>query len=111
MIAIPNNRAELLSLEKENNIIVKLNSTGNLSGLVPAYRKIAKWIGYKDEWQILFVASRQYHTLIDDVVKSSINYDLMMQSLKDTYTDSFGRIAKTFNKEQDAINYLLNDKK
>jgi hypothetical protein len=106
MISIPNNQAELKALEKANNFIVKLNSTGKLTGLVPAYKKVSRWIGHKDEWEVFFIAAKQYHTLIEDKLKADIGYDVLMNNLKAEYKDSFNRIAKIFATEQAAINYL-----
>lgn len=109
MIAIPQTHEDVMALEKANNIVVKLNGTGKLNGLVPAYRKIANWIGYKEEWQIVYVAAKQYHTLIDSSVKSNVNYDLWMDQLKSEYVDYAGRVARIFQTESETIEYLTNN--
>ena len=106
MIAIPNTREELKQLEKANNIIVKLNNSQSLSGLYPAYKKVSKWNGSNDCWDIYFIATKQYHSLVDDNVIANISYDNLMGKLKDSYSDYAGRELKIFKTENEAINYL-----
>jgi hypothetical protein len=106
MIAIPNTRTELLALEKANNVIVKINGKGNMSGLVPAYKKVSIWVGYKDSWEVYFIAAKQYHTLLDNNLIASFNYDRSMVAIKSEYKDYCGRVAKIFKTEKEALNYL-----
>lgn len=95
-----------MKLRKENNVTYKLNSTGKLNGIYPAIKKVAEWIGSEDKWDVYYVAAKQYHTLLCDKMNSNIRYDVMMNKLKSEYEDSFGRVAKIFKNESDAINYL-----
>lgn len=106
MIAIPNTREELKQLEKSNNIIVKLNNNKSLSGLYPAYKKISRWDGANDKWDVYFVAAKQYHSLVDDNTIANISYDKMMGKLKESYFDYANRELRIFAIENDAINYL-----
>jgi len=107
MIAIPNTREELKQLEKQNNFLVKIqNDTKSLSGLYPAYKKISKWDGANDKWDVYFIAAKQYHSLIDDNIMANISYDKMMGKLKETYFDYANRELRIFTIENDVLNYL-----
>lgn len=106
MIAIPNTREELKQLEKENNFTVKLNNSQSLSGLYPAYKKVSKWNGSNDCWDIYFIAAKQYHSLIDDNIMANILYDNLMGKLKVSYLDYANRELKIFKTENEAIKYL-----
>lgn len=107
MIPTPNTREELLSLEKQNNVVVKINSTSKLSGMFPAYRKVARWNGSNDAWDVFFVAAKDYSSLNDEKLKSEINYDKMMGKLNATYSDYAKREVAIFFQEQQAVNYLI----
>ena len=102
----PETLAEKNQIEKENNILVKINSYGKLNGMYPSYRKICCWIGYLESWEIIYVAAKDYNTLICPILKSNVSYDQLMADIKAEYKDSAGRIAKIFKTEEETLNYL-----
>jgi hypothetical protein len=102
----PDTLSELRALEAENNVIVKFTKPGCTTGIFPAYRKVARWIGSEDKWDVFFVAAKQYHTLLDLKLKSNVSYDVMMGSLKNEYKDYTGRVAMVFRSEIEAKKYL-----
>ena len=106
---IPNTQKELNEIKKANNVTTKINSKGKLNGVFGAYRKVAEFIGYKDNWEVYYIAAKQHHSLLDGGVIASIKYDKLMGKLQSTYSDYSKRELRIFKTEKQCLNYLKNN--
>ena len=104
----PNTREQQIKMEKENNWIMKINSGVKLNGLYPAIKKVAEFKGYKDSWDVYFIAAKQYHSLLETSLIFNIKTDTRNGKIKNSYFDSFGREVRIFKTEKSAIKYLSN---
>lgn len=107
MFTKPNSLEQLRELRKEYNGIIKLSASGKMSGIFPAVKQVATWIGAEDEWDVYFIAAKQYHVLLDMQMNASISVDWSMGKIKPEYKDEFGREAKIFYEKEGAIKYAL----